>query len=101
MTFRIFIPTICLLFGLSQAWGQTDTIVNFSKSDKVWKTKGFRFSIYSSSDTLIVFNSADNKDLKQTKVTVILRSDTVLGVFEYSNDLKEWHKVEYPIALEK
>ena len=88
------------MFGLSQAWGQTETTVNFDVSEKVTKTKGFRFSIYSSSDTLIVFNSADNKGLKQTKVTVPVGSDTILGVFEYSNDSKEWHKVEYPIVIE-
>ena len=101
MKHRIFILTIYFLFGQFQAWGQTETIVNFSKSDKVVKTKGFRFSIYSSTDTLIVFNSEDNKELKETKVSVPAGSDTIIGVFEYSNDFKEWHKVEYPIALEK
>ena len=101
MTQRIFILTICFLFGLFQAWGQTETIVNFNKSDKVVKTKGFRFSIYLSTDTLIVFNSADNKDHKQTKVSIPSDNDAILGVFEYSNDFKEWHKVEYPIVLEK
>ena len=101
MTHRIFILTICFLFGLFQAWGQTETIVNFSKSNKVAKTKGFRFSIYLSTDTLIVFNSADNKDHKQTKVSIPLNNDTIVGVFEYSNDFKEWQKVEYPIVLEK
>lgn len=101
MTHRNFILTICFFLGLLQAWGQTETIVNFSKSDKVVKTKGFRFSIYLSTDTLVVFNSADNKDYKQTKVSVPANNGAILGVFEYSNDLKEWHKVEYPIALEK
>ena len=101
MTHRIFILTICFLFGLFQAWGQTETIVNFSKSDKVVKTKGFRFSIYSSTDTLIVFNSADNKELKQTQVSVPAGNDTIIGVLEYSNDFNNWSKVEYPIALEK
>ena len=101
MTHRTFILTICFLFGLSQAWGQTETIVNFSINDKVVKTKGFRFSIYLSTDTLIVFNSAGNKDLKQTKISVPADNDTILGVFEYSNDFKKWHKVEYTIALEK
>jgi hypothetical protein len=101
MTYRIFILTICSLFELSQAWGQTETTVNFRKSNKVVNTKAFRFSIYWSTDTLIVFNSADNKDLKQTKVSVPASADTIIGVFEYSNDLKEWHKVEYPISLEK
>ena len=98
---RIFMLTICFLFRLFQAWGQTETIVDFSKSDKVTKTKGFRFSIYLPSDTLIVFNSTDNKDHKQTKVSIPSSNDTILGVFEYSNDFREWHKVEYPIALEK
>jgi hypothetical protein len=101
MKYRIFIATICFLFGLSQAWGQIETTVNFSKSNKVVNTKAFRFSIYSSADTLIVFNSADNKDLKQTKVSVPANRDTIVGVFEYSDDFKEWHKVEYPIVLEK
>lgn len=101
MTNRIFIQTICFLFGLSQAWGQTETIVNFSKSDKVVKTKEFRFSIYSSTDTLIVFNSADSKDFKQKKVSIPVGSDKITGVFEYSVDFKEWSKVEYPIVIEK
>jgi hypothetical protein len=101
MTNRIFILTFYLLFGLSKVWGQTETFVNFSKSDKVVKTKGFRFSIYSLSDTLLIFNSPVNKELKQYKVSVPEDNDTIIGVFEYSNDLKEWHKVEYPITLEK
>jgi len=101
MTPKTIILTICFAFGLSQTWGQTETIVNFSKSDKVVKTKGFRFSIYSTTDTLVVFNSTDNKDLKQTEVSIPTDNDTILGVFEHSNDLKEWHKVEYPIALVK
>lgn len=93
--------TICFLFGLFQAWGQTEMIVNFSKSDNLVKTKGFRFSIYSSTDTLTVFNSADNKEFKQTKILLPAGSDIIIGVFEYSNDFKEWNKVEYPISLEK
>ncbi len=101
MANRIFIPIICLLFGLSRAWGQTEIIVNFSKSDIVVKTKGFRFSIYSGSDTFIVFNSADSKDFKQSKVSIPAGSDKISEVFEYSVDFKEWSKVEYPIVIEK
>lgn len=101
MTHRILISIICFLFGLSYAWGQTETIVNFSKSNKVVITNGFRFSIYSSADTLVVFNSNYNKSLKQIKVSVPSDNDTVLGVFEHSNDFKEWHKVEYPIVIDK
>lgn len=87
--------------GCFRHGGQTETIVNFSKSDKVVKTTGFRFSIYSPSDTLIVFNSADNADLKQTKVSIPAGSDTILCVFEYSRNSKQWYKVEYPITVEK
>ena len=101
MGLRIFILTISFLFGLFQAWGQTEVIVKFSKSDKVIKTKGFLFSIYLPPDTLIVFDSADNKNHKQTKVSISSNNDTILGVFEYSNNFKEWHKVEYPIPLER
>lgn len=101
MANRIFLSIICLLFVVSQAWGQTETVVNFTISNRVVKTKGFRFSIYSSSDTFIVFNSTYSKDFKQNKVSIPAGSDTISGVFEYSIDFKEWSKVEYPIVIEK
>jgi hypothetical protein len=96
-----FILTICFLLGLSPAWGQTETTVNFRKSGDVVMTKGFRFSLCSSSDTVIVFNAAGHNHIAQTTVTVPVSSDTIFGVFEYSSDLMQWQKVEYPISCEK
>lgn len=39
--------------------------------------------------------------MKQTIVSIPAGSDTILSVFEYSHDLKQWDKVEYPITVEK
>lgn len=101
MNHRTFILTIYFLFGLVHAWGQTETIVRFSKNRKVVQTKGYRFSVCSSTDTIMVFNSVDNKPLILSNVSVPTSVDTITGVFEYSNDLKEWRKFEYPIVFEK
>lgn len=101
MTHRISILTIYLLFGVLQAWGQTEMVVNFRNSGQAVKTNGFRCSIYLSNDTLVVFNSTDKNVLKKTKVSIPTGNDTVSIAFEYATDIKEWHKVEYPIALEK
>src|SRR5574343_650709 len=101
MMHKTFIVTICLLFDLAQAWGQTETIVHFSKSDKIVQAKAYRFSIYSSSDTLNVFTASDNKVPKHTSVSVQAGNDTLIAAFEYSNDSIKWYKVEYPIALDK
>lgn len=96
-----FLLTFSFLLGLLPAWAQTETMVRFWKSDEVVKTKGFRFSLCSSSDTVLVFGAAGTKDISQTRVTVQAGSDTILAVFEYSSDFVQWHKVEYTISCEK
>ncbi len=98
---KAIVLIIYFFVGVSMTWGQIDAIVNFSKSDAVQKTKGYRFSIYSSTDTLVVFNSIENKDRPKIKVPLPSNYYSVQAVFEYTTDLKEWQQIEYPISLEK
>lgn len=101
MTLKNIILTICCSFGISQTWGQTETIVNFRKSDKVLQTKGFRFTLIAHNDTLKIFNYADSKDYKQSKVIIPVDKNAIVGVFEYTVDFKTWQKAEYPITIDK
>jgi len=101
MTLKTIILTICFAFGLSQTWGQTETIVNFRKGDKVLQSKEFRFYLLAHSDTLKIFSSIGSKDIKQSKTLIPAGKDTVLGVFEFTTDSKVWQKVEQLITIEK
>jgi len=101
MTLKIFILTICIAFGLSQIWGQTEMIVNFIRGEKVSKTKEFRFYLTAQYDTLKIFSSSGFQDNKQKKNLIPVDKDTVLGVFEFTSDFKVWQKVEQLITIEK
>jgi len=101
MTLKNIILTICCSFGIFETWGQTETIVNFRKSDQVLQTKGFRFTLIAHNDTLKTFNYTDSKDYKQDKVLMPIDKDAVIGVFEYTVDFKTWQKEEYPITIDK
>lgn len=92
---------VFFLFGLSQVQGQTEAIVNFRVSEKVVKTKGFRFSIHLPKDTISVFNYRDKSESTKNTVTIPSGNNNVLAVFEYSADFKQWHKIKYPITLDK
>lgn len=98
---RLFIPIFLILFGVSKACGQTELLVDFSKCDNLIKSKGFRFSIFTQSDTLSIFNLAEKEDFKKKTVSIPSSNHEILGMFEYSLDLIEWMKIEYPITLEK
>lgn len=89
------ILTILLTLFLSTAWGQTEMTVNFRKNDHVSKTDGFRFSIVTPMDTIIVFNSLMNSEMKKNSLELLLTSDSPQGLFEYRTGMDNWKTVQY------
>lgn len=89
------ILTILLTLFLSTAWGQTELTVNFRKNDNVSKTDGFRFSIVTPMDTIIVFNSLMNSEMKKNSLELPLTSDSLQGLFEYRTGMDNWKTVQH------
>ncbi len=83
--------TLCL----SIAWGQTELTVNFRKNDEVSKTDGFKFSILTPIDTIIVFNSPTNSKMKKNRIELSITSDSIQGLFEYRTRIGNWKTVQY------
>jgi len=89
------ILTILLALYLSTAWGQTALTVNFRINDDVSKTDDFRFSIVTPKDTVIVFNSLTNSELKKNRVELPVMSNSLKGLFEYREENGNWESVQY------
>lgn len=89
------ILNIILTLCLSTTWGQTELTVNFRKNDDVSKTDGFRFSIVTPMDTIIVFNSLANSEMKKNRIELPIMSDSLQGLFEYRTGKCNWKTVQY------
>lgn len=89
------ILTTILTLLLSTAWGQTELTVNFRINDDVSKTDDFRFSIMTPKDTIIVFNSLTNSELKKNPVELPVMSGLFEGLFEYRQENDNWKSVQY------
>lgn len=90
------ILTILVTLLLNTVWGQTELIVNFSINDDVSKTDDFKFSILTPKDTIIVFNSLKNSELKKNQLKLPIMSDSLKGKFEYKEENGVWKSVVYP-----
>ena len=89
------ILTILLTLLLSISWGQTELTVNFRINDEVSKTDDFSFSIMTPKDTIIVFNSLTNYELRKNQVELPVMSDSLEGLFEYRQENDNWKTVQY------
>jgi hypothetical protein len=89
------ILTILLTLLLSTVWGQTELTVNFRKAGNVSKTDDFKFSILTSKDTIIIFNSLTSPELKKNGVGLPLASDSLQGLFEYREENGNWKSMRY------
>lgn len=80
---------------LSTAWGQTEVTVYFNVNGNVSKTKDFRFSFLTPTDTVFVFNSLTSSDLKENHMKLPITSDSLKGLFEFREDKSSWETVLY------
>lgn len=100
MKHKTIILTLLITLGLTPTWGQTEIVVIFNKSKDIVKTKDFRFSFQTSTDTTLVFNSINDKAIKRKTVLTSLHSDDLTGIFEFTNDSKTWRAVEYSFKVD-
>lgn len=100
MKHKIIILTLFLTLGLTPSWGQTEIVVQFSKSEKVTKARDFKFSFQTSTDTTLVFNSINDKEIKKRTILTSLHSNTLAGVLEFTNNSKTWSTVEYSFIVD-
>lgn len=98
--YKIIILTLFVTLGLTTSWGQTEIVVKFSKSEKVIRAKDFRFSIQNQTDTTFVFTSTADKEFRKKTILTSIHSDTISGLFEFSNDNKTWNSIEYSFIVD-
>ncbi len=97
---KITILTIFITLAWAASWGQTEVLVQFTKSEQVLKAKDFRFSLRTRSDKVYLFTSTENKNIKKNTVVTPVHSDTIICVFEFTNDHKTWSSVEHSFQLD-
>lgn len=91
---------IILSFVYSNAFGQNEVIVNFSKRAEVVNATDFRFSIQSSSDTVSVFKLSSLDGYIRKTNTVSIASGVLKGVFEFKDEHNSWEAITYEFDVD-
>lgn len=100
MTQKNIILTLFFSIGWVTFWGQTEIVVKFIKSEKVIRANNFRFSIQNQTDTIIVFSTTEEKEIRKNTLFKSNLSDTLKALFEYSYDNNTWNSVEYKFIVD-
>ena len=94
----LIVSILLFNFCLTPCLGQIEVVVKFN-SEKDLKTKDFKFSFQNLTDTILVFDSTNDRMIEKKTISTLLQSDTVTGLFAFAKN-KIWNFVEYGFKVD-